>query len=324
LGGVGISFSLYALASVVPVSAAPAQLNVVLQSSDGVGRITTPGRSCAEGGDGAHWHYDYGSQLKPGVFSGLAGEVRAHLDLHSEDDATRIDPDPDPPFDGTGAGAFLQGEESHASLLNQRGTVKLRLRSGTCDDPTLAFDGRNAAGAGTWTVDRGVGAYRDATGSGTFTVEQAEVGPGADNAISLLLNGEIDVLQPALQVDVVDAYWGLLGADYLLRRVTVVYRITNTGPGDSFASKLTGASSPNAGVGVRDGYVPKYLGDLGQAESELVKVKYQLGLVEPCALVVLGCEFDVNVRVLLPDALDRPDTQSQTVRVRAPDFPPPL
>ena len=324
LGGAGVLLTLFILASVSPAQAAPAPLNVTLLTTDGVGRITTPGRSCDEGGDGAHWHYDYGSPLAPGLFSSLAGEVRAHVDLHSEDDATRIDPDPDPPFEGTGAGAFLQGEESHASLINQRGTVKLRLSSGSCKVPTLAFDGRSATGAGEWVVDRGVGAYRGATGSGDFSIEQAEVGPGADNALSMALTGAIDVLRPGLDVEVMDAYWGLLGADYLLRRVTVLFRITNPGPGDSFASKALSANSPTNGVGERGGYVPRYLGDLLEGESEIVKMKYELGLLQPCALVVLGCEFDVVVRVLTPDALDRPQTQSRTVHVRAPNFPPPL
>ncbi len=257
-----------------------------------------------------------------GVFSSLASELRLHLDLHSEDDATRIDPAADPPFEDTGAGAFLQGEESHASLINDRGTIKLRLTSGTCENPTLDFDGKAASGVGDWEIDRGVGSYRGATGSGRFTLA-ADVAPGADNPFELTLDGDFEILRPTLEVEVLQTYWGFLGADYLLRQPTVVFRITNSGPGDSFHSKLVNVTSPTSGVKVL-GPKTAFLGDLHEGDSELVSVKFQLGLLKPCALVILGCEFDATLHVNLPDALDRPDTQTDTAHARAPDLPPPL
>jgi hypothetical protein len=319
-GAVVAALSLFAY-TVAPTQAA--DLNISVSGTDGVGRITTPGRPCDEGGDGAHWHYDYGSQMDRGVFSSLASELRLHLDLHSEDDATRIDPGADPPFEDTGAGAFLQGEESHASLINDRGTIKLRLSSGDCDEPTLDFDGTTASGAGDWVVDRGVGSYRGATGSGEFTLPEVSVAPGADNPFELVLDGDFEILLPGLEVEVVQTYWGFLGADYLLRQPTVVFRISNVGPGDSFHSKLVDVTTPTSGVKVL-GPKTAFLGDLHEGDSELVSVKFQLGLLQPCALVILGCEFDATLHVSMPDALDRPDTQTDTAHARAPDLPPPL
>lgn len=300
-------------------------LSVDVNGVNGVGRISTPGRPCAEGGDGAYWHYDYEAPLPttPGTgrFSALPGQLRLHVDLHSEDGETKITPAP-----SARQVAFLRGEESHASLINERGTVKIRLQSGTCTSPTLAFDGSTASGGGTWRVEGGDGAYRGSTGTGNFVLSAA-VAPGADNPFTVQLGGAVNVLQPGLKVEFKRAYWGFLGADYLLRRVTVVYRITNVGTGDSFGAALTRATSPAAGDGVEDlGPTPQALGDLLEGESEEVRVRYQMGTTpgSPCELVVLGCEFDTEVEVDLPDARDRPALSSAPVRVKAPDFPPPL
>lgn len=299
-------------------------LLVDVRATDGAGASQQPGRSCAEGGRGAYWHYDYGTKLAPKVFSSLPGDLRAHLDLHS--DVVRFPNSsgayaPPPP----GATAFLEGDESHASLLNQRGSVKLRMTSGRCEAPTLAFDGSVAAGGGSWEVrsDGGAGAYRQATGFGTFTLK-AEVNPGADNALDLKLNGGINVLQPSLKVEKVSTYWGSLGTDYLTRRVTVVYKVTNSGPGDSFGARMVSATSPTPGVKAL-GPQDQPLGDLLAGDTQLFKVRYELGLKEPCDLVVLGCTFDTAVTVRMPDALDVPQNFTAEVKgIKAPDLPPPL
>lgn len=334
------------LLPVTPAAAVdPFALAFSARGTDGVGRISTPGRPCAEGGDGAYWHYDYSAPLAgrtsagPGVFSALPGELRLHVDLHSEQGETRVTPAGQAaPPPSPQPSAFLLAEESHASLINERGTVKLRLRSGECarDKLTLAFDGVTASGPGTWSVDpnAATGAYRQATGNGTFGLTAA-VAPGADNPFDLRLDGKIEVLKPSLKVEVADVYWGFLGADYLLRRVTVVYRVTNAGPGDAFAARFVDAASSTTDVTFL-GPANQPLGDLLAGESELVKVRYRLGPGNPpCALVILGCQFDTRVKVDLPDALDRPAQTSaaptggrcQPARdgcVRAPDFPPPL
>ncbi len=335
---------------------------VAVQATNGAGRINNAGLPCAEGGDGAYWHYDYGAPLAPDDMSVLPApppaELRLHLDLHSEDSATRTTPvdqkgQPVPPSPPRKPNAFLQGQESHASLVTERGTVKLRLQSGTCDSPTLSFDGTTASGAGTWSVDTSSGAYRQATGNGAFTVA-AGVAPGADNPFQLQLDGGLQILQPGLQVCVRDAYWGLLGVDYLLRRLTVIYQISNPGPGDAFGAQFVDATSTTAHrMPVTATQVPRRkLGDLmasgpascpqrsedplqalvspppatpPPAQSELVRVRYQLPLSDPpCSLVVLECAFDAAVQVDMPDAFDRPEVKQQTVTVRVPNFPPPI
>ena len=304
----------------IPSPAVP--IDITASGSNGSGRITTPGRACADGGRGAHWHYDYESVLGRGVFSGLESVARLHVDLHSDDDAPVVDPPADPPFEGTGSDAFLQGDESHLTISNARGAVKLRMRAGDCTDPTVAFDGDHADGSGLWTVDRGTGAYRDVTGAGSFVLG-ADVTPGADNDFDVQLSGQMDIPRPGLGAAVADVYWGFLGADYLLRRVTVVYRVTNTGSGDAFGARVVAASSPTDGVTVI-GAPSRPLGDLKAGESELVTFRYQLGLTKPCLLTVLGCTFDTKLQVDLPDALDRSQIDEKTLRVRAPSLPPPL
>ena len=288
---------------------------------DGAGNSTTPGRSCAEGGAGAAWHYDYGQKLAPGAFSALESEARVHLDVHSDTQRYTNSAGAYAP----GSTAFLQGDESHVSFMNQRGSVRLRLRSGTCTNPSLAFNGSNASGGGTWTVDAGTGAYRDVTPSGgTFAINNAEVNPGADNILSRNLAGALTVPDPSLKLEVLGTYWGGLGTDYLTRRATVIFKITNTGPGDAFAATFQSSSSPTAGV-TPMGPSPLSLGDLPSGASQVVLVRYQLGLLSgPCKLILLGCSFGASATVNFPDAFDAPHVLTATVPTKAPNLPPPL
>lgn len=315
-----------ALAPLVFVSTAaaagPASLSVSVSGADGEGRIEAPGRSCGAGGDGAQWHYDYGAPFAAGVLGNVAGELRLHVDLHS--DRMRF-PNTGPPVATSQPAGFLQGRGSYATLLNRRGAIKVRMTSGggSCASaPTFTFDGSNASGAGEWVMDQGTGAYRGATGSGTFTLAN-EVNPGANNAFSVNLTGAITVLGTTLKVEKINEYWASLGTDYITRKVTVVYRITNTGPGDAFGARLVSATSPTNGVSPL-GPVPQSLGDLLSGQSRMVQLRWQLGLTAPCELVILSCRFDTTLGVDLPDALDRTSVQTGTVPVQAPNLPPPL
>lgn len=290
-------------------------------AENGSGRAVTPGRPCDDGGAGAYWHYEYDADLAPGAFSALAAEALVHLDLHSDTQDTQNVDGVYP--DGTNPTAYLQGAESHASLLNDRGSVKVRLRSGSCDDPTLAFDGSVASGAGTWEVDTGTGAYRDLTGAGTFQLT-AEVNPGADNTLALQLDGSFELPSPTLDVSTVTTYWGGLGTDYLSRRVSVVYRITNTGPGDAFGAVITAVTNPTDGVSPLAG-VPIPLGDLPAGESVDLTIRHQFSLLSgPCQLVILNCTFQTSFTADLPDALDVSHVQTATTSATAPALPPPL
>lgn len=313
----------------------PRPVDISVQGTNGTGRISAPGRPCSEGGDGASFHYGYRSPLAAGRFSALPAELRLNLDVHAQGQGA-----PQVSYND----AFLLGEESAATLVNERGTVRLALSSGTCAAPTLAFDGIKAYDptpkdpTGSWRLQSGTGSYRGAAGTGSFTLTRADVAPGADNPFTFAMKGSLAVLQPNLTVAPVDSYWGFLGADYLLRRVTVVFRVTNTGEapitGDAFDVRLkdvtaSPASSPGtptlSGVKVL-GPVVQRLGDLVPGQSEDVRVRYELGLTpdEPCALVVLSCSFDTTLTLEAGDALDAAAITTRTVRATAPDFPPPL
>ena len=300
---------------------------MTITSVDGAGNSSTPGRSCSDGtgadrGTGAYWHYDYGAALAANTLSSLESTARVHLDLHSDtqryQNATGVY--------APGATAFLQGNESHASFLNQRGSIKVRLSSGTCDAPTLTFNGSNASGGGVWVLDSGTGAYRDVTSpGGTFALANAEVNPGADNALSLsLVTGSFAIPDPSLKLEVLKTFWGGLGTDYLTRRATVQFRITNTGPGDAFGATLQSTSSPTPGV-TPLGPTPQALFDLPSGKSTIVQVRYQFSLLSgPCALILLNCNFQASATVNFPDAFDAAHVLSATVATKAPNLPPPL
>jgi hypothetical protein len=304
-------------------------LTVNVSGTDGHGRIEAPGLACEDNGDGAYWHYAYTSTLPGGPghgFSKQPGTVRLNVDLHSDEvrypntDARPVDANPN---------AFLLGDESTASLMNDRGTVRLRLETGGgCGDPTMNFDGITASTAGgnnTWEMDTGTGAYEGATGSGSFALTAA-VAPGADNPFSLQLNGTINVRQPALDVQVLKTFWGNLGVDYLLRNVSVTYRITNVGTGNAYEASLASTVPLTGGVNAL-GPTPQPLGDLLPGEYEDVTVRYFLHphlLPPPCLLIILGCNFSARINVEWRDALDVLRTPNQVRGSAAPLLPPPL
>ena len=290
-----------------------------LHAENGSGRISTPGLSCADGGEGASWHYEWSAPLAAGGVGPLAGDLRVHLDLHS--DIVRSSGVSGEPGSGPeGRTAFLVGEQSLATVVTDRGTIRLALASGSCAYPSLTFDGATFVGPGRWRIASATGAYRAATGSGDVTVS-GTVEPGADNRLDLsLTNGSLTVLQPSLQVTVASTYWGGLGTDYLTRRPTVVYRIKNVGPGDSYGARLMGITTPTAGVTIL-GPTTAVLGDLPAGESRTVPVRFQLGPLSPCVLI-LACAFSTAVQVDLPNALDVANPKIAAVRATAPLLPP--
>jgi hypothetical protein len=301
-----------------------------------VGRILDPGRRCADGGTGQYRHIGIDTALPMNaappppaavISAALPGVLRGTFDVHHDGDEVVGQP-----ILPSANKAFLQGTESHVTLSNQRGSVQLRLASGSCASPTLTFDGTTVSGTGTWAVDPTgtTGSYHpsatvSSTGSGTFGLVLG-VAPGADNPWTLNLLGNLTVPQPSLKVDVVSTSWGNLGVDYVTRRVTVTYKVTNTGPGDAFNTVMTSATSPTAGVTAL-GPQNQNLGDLLHDDSAVFSVRYQFSLLSgPCTLVILGCQFDTKVSVSMPDVLDKADSPppSGTNHVTAPTFPPPL
>jgi hypothetical protein len=308
-----------------------------LTGTNGVGRMQTTGLDCADGGSGSYRHMDFASPLAPGVLSQIGGNIRGTLDVHHDGQ--------EPPVGPVVGGSYLQGAQSHVTMSNYRGAVQLLLNGSACTTTTpasptygLAFspDGHTiTAGpiSGTFNIsaDPGAtnGAYRSATGGGTFTLS-AGIAPGADNGWSLALNGNIKILEPAMTATLTNTYWGNLGIDYATRIVSVAYQITNSGTGDAFNTSLISATSPTPGVtplGVQEippGPQSEPLGDLLAGQSTTVIVAYQLGLLAPCALVILNCKFTSVLNVSMPDALDVPGTFTSTFPVTAPNLPPPL
>jgi hypothetical protein len=339
--GIAVGLVLFVVLSLIGTAdalAAPYPINITKTGTNGQTRTTNPGLDCPTG-PGSYRHYLIESSLAGGVVSSLPGAFRSTLDVH---------------YNGPGGArapaanqAFLEGDESHATLSNQRGTIRWTLHSGTCASKTLSFDGTTAAGAGTWSGS-GTGSYRQLTGNGTFALS-AEMNPGADSAWSLSLNGSINVLQPSLAVIIERTYWGHLGIDYVNRIVSVDYRVANSGPGDAFGVLFIGAPTTTPGVRVcgEPYYVtnpcatpppaPIPLGDLASCtlnpdgsipstcDTEIVTVRYRMDpLNGPCSLVILGCTFPTTVTVRIPDALDVATDKTAAKTVTAPILPPPL
>jgi hypothetical protein len=291
----------------------PSPLRIDHAMGFGNGPIHAPGLPCANGGSGSAWHDDYIAALPSGIFSNLTGTSRFHLDVHSEGSGAPI---------AAYTNGYLDGASSRAVLENERGSLRLALTAGSCATPSLGFNGTTVNGTGTWRVESGDGAYRRAVGSGVVAINRADVAPGADNPFDISVNGTVDVLATTLKVEVVRTYWGFLGLGYALRQPTVVYKITNLGPGDAFGVRLTGASSSTAGVTTL-GSIPQFLADLPAGDSEEAHVVYKFDLLKPCTGIILNCTFSSTLTVNLPDALDRPSVQTATVSATAPALPPP-
>jgi hypothetical protein len=314
--------------------------------------------NCNAGGDGSYWHFQSEAGLPAGIITGpqstLPGDLRVFAAVNSPYHVVRSTPEPVP--GPTQNDAFLLPDGSHAALTNQRGSVKLGLSSGACPVPrdqtgpgfTLDFDGLTAATneqPGSWSILDAAGSYREAKspGDGRFDLT-ANVSPGADDPWSMTLRGSIAVLQPALDVRVVNTYWGRDGVDYASRQVAVTYQVTNVGYGDAFDVRLTNAMSPTPGASLIavivngdnlliDGNTPvgapqRSLGDLSELETTTLTLKWQLPLPAgnpPCGLVILNCQFDTTLTFSVPDAMDVPITPTPvvTLHATAPNLPPP-
>jgi hypothetical protein len=291
-----------ALAEALP----PSPISIAATGRNGVGRSDQPGLPCADGGDGASWHYGYEAPLAPGRFTTLPTDLRMNLDLHADGDL--------PPVPAAAPNGFLQGTESTVSLVNERGTVVLRLRDGGgCADRTAPVSQTAGSTQGTWTVARGSGSYTSLTGTGTFSLT-AGIAPGADNPWDLQLDGTVGVDRPVLSASLVGLSWGPLGLDLLTRRPQVQIRITNNGA-DAYGLRLASAASPTPGVALLTG-APVDLGDLLAGESTVVSLRYQLALLGPCLAVLTLCQFDISLATSMTDALDRPTPEVDAVRVR--------
>ena len=188
------------------VQAAPTPLNAHVTGADGHGRIEAPALSCADGGDGAYWHYAYSGSLPAGPshgFSQLPGDVRLNIDLHSDEvrypntNANPLPAEPQrlPAGDGVdGLTAERPGHGATAALDRRRlrrPEDELR-RHHRQHGRRRQHSGRSSPAPAPTRVP---------AATGTFGLV-ADVAPGADNPFTLDLNGSLTVRQPALDVAV--------------------------------------------------------------------------------------------------------------------------
>ena len=311
---------------------------------------------CGAGGDGSYWHFESEAQLPAGVITGpqstMPGDFRLYAAVNSPYHEVRSTPEPVP--GPTQDSAMLLPDSSHAAMTNQRGSLKYGLSSGSCPRDqvgagfTLDFDGITAATnekPGIWSLLDSAGSYREAKAGATNTFDlTANVSPGANNPWAITMRGSLSVLQPALDVRLLNTFWGHDGVDYALRQVGVTYQVTNVGYGDAFDVRLANAMSPTPGASLIaiivngdnlliDGNTPvgapqRSLGDLASMETTTVTLKWQLPLPAgnpPCGLVILNCQFDTTLTFSLPDAMDVAVVPAPvtTIHVQAPNLPPP-
>ncbi|MEY2570231.1 MAG: hypothetical protein QOE63_581, partial [Acidimicrobiaceae bacterium] len=174
---------------------------------------------CGAGGDGSYWHFESEAPLPAGVITGaqssLPGDFRVFAAVNSQFHKVRSNPEPVP--GPTQDSAMLLPDASHAGLTNQRGSLKLGLASGSCPRDqgggyTLDFDGTTAATnekPGVWSILDSTGSYREAKAGPTNTFDlTANVSPGANDPWALTMRGSLQVLQPALNVQLVNTFWG--------------------------------------------------------------------------------------------------------------------
>lgn len=208
---------------------------------------------------------------------------------------------------GTGGGSLVA---SSMRFTNARGTLPARLESGSCDAPGLSLGPGAASGAGVWAVDgdAATGAFRQATGTGTFTLSATTQSGGA-NAWSLSVSGGVSVLQPSLSASLLSSSWAHQPGDPPGRIATVVYRLTNTGPGDGFAGAFDAPGSPT-GFGLLS-VTPASFGALPAGGVADVTVRWSV----PTGAVR---EFDTAVHLRYTDALDQPSATDQSVHVVMP------
>ena len=254
--------------------------------------------------------------------------MRLNLDLHSDEvryPNTNAQPVPPHP------NAFLLGDESTASLLNDRGTVRLRLSTGGgCGDSTVNFDGDQAT-----TVAAPAISGRSSPAPAPTRVRAArapsrlvaDVAPGADNPFDLDLDGSLTVRQPTLDVEVAGTFWGNLGLDYVTRRVSVTYRITNTGPGHAFGARLTGDGAADRR---RRRHRPGAAGRSAtscRASRSYVTVRYQLHTRcsrRRASWSSSAATSQARVDVTWPTPSTSSRTPNETLGAKAPLLPPPL
>jgi hypothetical protein len=272
-------------------AAQAAPLQATLTAANGEGSAN-PSIACPDG-DGPSWRYAYSGATTP-VLGPLSGTWSSSIDVH----------------DAGGGAAFVPAGAGRLALsVDRGGTGHLEFGGGGCSDATLALGpGPTATGTLPVTATGGSGTLRGLTGSGTVSFA-LELGPGADNAATIDLDGTFSVRSPALAVGQPSARWRNL-SDFLGRRLTVTIPVTNSGEpsdvGDAYAVRVTQATLNGAAA---IGGLPATLGRINAGAGSGATVTF--------ANASPGRTYTVAVRLEGTDALDAavaPVVQSRSVQ----------
>ncbi|WP_327251967.1 hypothetical protein [Streptomyces sp. NBC_01244] len=278
---------------------APTPLNVSVSNTNG--NVTSLTADCTSGPLTETRRITGSQSVSAGLFSSLPSQLAFDL-----------------PVSVGGTQAALRGDDGRVTLTNARGTLTLKLTSGSCAAPSMSYNGTTVSGTGTWTVlpDAAPGnSYRQAIGSGTFSIVNTGISVGGGRPWTLNLMGSVDPLQPTIAVTH-RAFWGGPFA-YLSRTLSVEYRIRNTGPGDAFGVVLNDAATSSPGV-TRIGPVPQAVGSVPAGSERSVVVRYRV-----CGIAAIGCRFTANVQLTVADALDAGGPASFPRTVQVPVVPVP-
>jgi len=226
----------------LPSAASATAVSSALNGANGEGTYN-PTLSCAAGGDGANYRYAWIDQQASSPGGVLGGEWDGTFEVHEGG--------------GRSAGAFIpDGTGRIAITVARGGSGFLETRGGgSCSDAALALTGvaeGEPVVSGTLPIvaTGGIGALRGLSGNGTATFT-LQLGPGADNAADIAIDGDFDVTGPLLAASGATSRWQNLSA-YLGHKLTVTVTIANALAGgqafDARISGVTGGSGSYSGL----------------------------------------------------------------------------
>lgn len=231
--------------AIAPATAGATPVSALLSGASGFGSFNDRLDCGAEGGAGDTWRYEWTDQLASDVSGALAGRWNGSFEVHR---AAR--------------GAFVPAGDGHLGLTvagpgGRSGTAFFDTAgSGSCAEAPLTLTplepsdptAQQVSGSLPIVATGGLGALRGLTGGGTVDLT-LELTPGADNAASVALAGNLDVPDPAVSVASGTARWANLTA-FLQRRLTVTVNLANgAAAGDAFDVRIT-AVAPGSVEGV--------------------------------------------------------------------------
>jgi len=278
-----------------PGVAAATPASGLLQGANGEGSFN-PTLPCGTG-DGPNWRYAWIDQAASSPGDVLGGEWDGSFEVH--DAGTR------------GGNAFIPNNDGRLSITVDRGGSGFfeTLGDGSCDNATLALAGvaeGEPVVSGTLPIIArgGTGALKGLTGSGIANF-RLQLGPGADNAAEIAIDGDFDVTGPQLAPTVATSRWQNLTA-WFGRRLTVTVTVANPlTAGHAFDARI---GSVAGGTGSFSG-VPTGAGTIAPGASR--SYSFDMNGAQP------GSSYTLAVTVTAKDGLlaaDPPTTGSVTFK----------